>query len=128
MGVVTDEVGFDLMGGHNFGLFAGEVSETDGLDGPHAPAEQIAEEFRPQSPPANLRPGRFELLHLVDHLAELVEERPLEIKPLDRREAAQEGERRMPETVLGRTLFDTPLLTPLLRSVALLWLKIFRWR
>jgi|SRR5215213_5359092 len=43
-------------------------------------------------------------------------------------EAALEGERRMPETVLGRTLFDTPLLTPLLRGIAFLWLKIFRWR
>lgn len=34
----------------------------------------------------------------------------------------------MPETVLGRTLFDTPLVTPLLRGIAWLWLKIFRWR
>jgi 1-acyl-sn-glycerol-3-phosphate acyltransferase len=36
--------------------------------------------------------------------------------------------RRLPETVLGRTLFDTPLVTPILRGVAWLWLKIFRWR
>ena len=34
----------------------------------------------------------------------------------------------MPETVLARTLFDTPLVTPLLRGIAFLWLKIFRWR
>jgi 1-acyl-sn-glycerol-3-phosphate acyltransferase len=34
----------------------------------------------------------------------------------------------MAETVLGRTLFDTPVLTPLLRSVAFLWVKISGWR
>ncbi len=47
--------------------------------------------------------------------------------PHEAQEAKPEGERK-PETVLGRTLFDTPLLTPLLRGVAFLWLKIFRWR
>jgi 1-acyl-sn-glycerol-3-phosphate acyltransferase len=34
----------------------------------------------------------------------------------------------MPETVLGRTLLDTPILTPLLRAGAFLWLKISGWR
>lgn len=34
----------------------------------------------------------------------------------------------MPETVLGRTLFDTPLITPLLRGFSWLWLKIAGWR
>jgi 1-acyl-sn-glycerol-3-phosphate acyltransferase len=34
----------------------------------------------------------------------------------------------MPETALSRTLFDTPVLTPVLRGIAWLWLKIFRWR
>ncbi len=34
----------------------------------------------------------------------------------------------MAETVLGRTLFDTPVLTPLLRGVAFLWVKISGWR
>lgn len=34
----------------------------------------------------------------------------------------------MPETSLGRTLFDTPGFTPLLRGIAFLCLKIVRWR
>lgn len=34
----------------------------------------------------------------------------------------------MPETVLGRTLFDTPIVTPLLRGISWLWLKIAGWR
>jgi 1-acyl-sn-glycerol-3-phosphate acyltransferase len=34
----------------------------------------------------------------------------------------------MAETVLGRTLFDTPVLTPLLRGIAFLWIKISGWR
>src|SRR4028119_1523208 len=34
----------------------------------------------------------------------------------------------MPETVLGRTLFDTPIITPLLRGISWLWLKIAGWR
>lgn len=33
----------------------------------------------------------------------------------------------MPETALSRTLFDTPVLTPVLRGIAFLWFKIFRW-
>lgn len=34
----------------------------------------------------------------------------------------------MPETVLGRTLFDTPIITPLLRGISWLWLKVAGWR
>lgn len=34
----------------------------------------------------------------------------------------------MPETVLGRTLFDTPIVTPLLRGISWLWLKIAGWK
>lgn len=34
----------------------------------------------------------------------------------------------MPETTLGRTLFDTPVITPVLRGLSWLWLRVAGWR